>query len=395
MIRRVGTRLKELLTTLLGAGPAEKEAEKPAPEPTTPSALDAGIAHHRTQIEKMRAHLSTYGSAVAALATAVLAGVGWATFTDIAPVPEGREWLVAVAGLAALAALAGSILLVGLFFAAQRRIVFDSDTLPDPGGPWGTAERAAGRRNDLTRREVRAARGPLDDLADEELAADVAAVERRQHRLARSARRYAALAATLDAGTTERAAATQQSERLQAEADRLAGAHRAAGVQAAVRVLETRQRQVFHGGLSRTLAVVVAAGIVGLFVVADYSGGARTLDAAQLACADKLVALADAELAGYSCDARGRLVAPAAPAADGEPSGDAEEPVADVALLDRLAACEAAVTRPAAAPTADRVEGWEARAGLAVALCAGLPVPTAGEDAAAGAAAETEQTTDG
>ncbi|WP_225755280.1 hypothetical protein [Actinotalea sp. Marseille-Q4924] len=359
-----------------------KEADEPAAGATAPSPLEAGIAHNRAQLEKMREHLRTYGSAVGALATAVLAGVGWATLKDIAPVPEGREWLIVVAGVAALAALGGAVLLVGLFFAAQRRIVFDTDTIPDARTPWDATRKEAGRSNDLTHREARAARAPLDDLADEELAADVAAVEGRQYRLARTARRYAAQAATLEAGSSERARATARAEQLQAEADRLADAHRAAAVQAAVRVLETRQRQVFDGRQSRILSLVVVAGIVGLFVVADYSRGARALDAAQLACADKLVALAGAELAGYSCDARGRLVAPASLVAGDGSAADEEEPTADVGMLERLAACEDAVARPAS--TADRVEGWEERAAMAISLCAGLPVQAADDATAAG-----------
>lgn len=388
----IGTRLRGLMDRLLGTPATEKEAgkdaEKPAADPPATSPQEAGIAHQRAQIEKMREHLTKYGSAVAALATAVLTGVGWATLKDIAPVPEGREVLIAVAGASALVALGGSVLLVSLFFAAQRRIVVDTDTIPQVQAPWTAEDKAAGKRNDLTRREARAARGPLDDLADEELAADVAAVERRQYRLARSARRYAALAATLEAGS-ERDDATRRAERLQAEADRLAAAHRAAGVTAAVRVLETRQRRVFHGPWSRGLSIVVAVGIVGLFVVADYSRGARALDAAQLACADKLVALAGAELAGYSCDERGRLVTKDGTPPGGEPPTQTEEPEADVALLDRLAACEESVARPG--PTADRVEGWEDRAAVAIALCAGLPVATASDGAAAEAAETAEE----
>lgn len=354
-------------------GTVEPEEKKPDSQETTPAASPqaAELARLRDQIAKMRDHLAKYGSAVGALATAVLTGVGWATFTDIAPVPEGRGWLTAAAAVAAALALGGAVWLVSLFFAAQRRIVFDTDSLPDPGTTWsGREKRSVRKSQDLTQEEARAAWRPLADLAREEFASDIAALERRQYRLARSARHYAGRAAALDADAPERAPLAARSAALQAESDRIAGAHAFAGVLAAVEVLETRQRKVFRGASSRVSSLVVVAGIVALFVIADYSAGVRALDAARLACSDKLVALAGAELAGYSCDARGRLVEPTASTPD-DPEPD-PGPTADVALLERLATCE--TTAATATSDAPRLEGWEERTAAAIAICAGLPV---------------------
>jgi hypothetical protein len=302
------------------------------------------MARLRESLAVMRDHLSRYGTAVGALAGAVLGGVGWATFTSFWPLPAGQGHLVVAIGLASASSLGGAVLLIRRFFAAQRRIVFSLDDFELDG---------VRRGSDLRGPEAKGARLVLGGMAEEELARTIADLERRRLRLVRSARRHLMAAAAGGPGARRSEA---QARLLTAEASRLAKSIELATVQAAVKVLEIRQRQVFRGWATATLSLLTAAGILTLLLIADYSHGERELEKARSACARDLRVLD-----GYTCDERGVLH---------EPAG---APMADTDVTERLRECVADVGPSLKGASQDVIDA-------AVARCAGFDLPGTSAD---------------
>lgn len=313
---------------------ADKEPVAEAPEPASPAKdISKGM-------ESIRENLRTFGTALGALATAVLAGVGFATFHEIFPLPPGRGLLGVGAALLAAAAVGGTVWLTAAFFAAQRRIVFSPSAL-------SVGEEGPVKAEGLSKHEENIIKAILKEHAAEEGGASLRAVEMRAQRLSRVARRVEAAGA----GEAARAAAITK------ESQRLTEAVSLAAWRAALMVLENRARRVYKGTGTVIALCVAATGIVGLLLLADYSKGQRDLIALRESCAKAVTAGA-----ANACDDFGRQPTP--PPA-----------TADLGILQRLAECtrEAETgTASAAIPAALREE--------AIARCAGLPTPAAGEE---------------
>ena len=290
----------------------------------------------------IREHLRTYGVAVAGLATAVLAGVGWASLTAIAPLPNDLGWLWWPFVAAGLAALVGALLLTRQFFAAQRRIVITPSQVQRKSGK--DAE------NDLTDAERKDVLKVLDAHAREDVAESIGAVELRALRLGRIARKLATKAANLSEadskGIKARATAAQ------GEADRLDARVAVAFMRAAIGLLEDRSSRVFKGGRALGFAVMVVFGISTMLFIGEFSQGERDLVKLRADCAT-----AEKDGSTGFCD-------PFAPEpsshASAEPTSD---PSADTGIIDRLRDCNAATTTAVPGDLLER----------AIAACAGLP----------------------
>lgn len=314
----------------------------------------AGLQQLRDGMEEIRKSLRSYGSAVAALATAVLSGLGYTTLHSLFPVPAGNSWITPVAVIFCAFAVTGSLWLVGKFFAAQRRIVFAPSRLSP--APDTSQDRLASRllttvrarrRSGLSSSERTIVESVLREHANEESAASARALELRALRLARLARR-------LEPGYSDAVGPVQR------EADRLDSALAMATLRASLSVLERRSHQVFSGQGGVRVALLAAAGsVIGLVLISDYSKGQRDLIALRKACAEAKTAGA---LNGCDTVTRAPTGTPTP-----TPSASASVQPAEPAILTRLQTCaEALGPAPVPAPLVER----------ALAACAGLPPVT-------------------
>ena len=233
--------------------PPDEEGEKPKPAGGTAGGAVDPNADSKQLAEGMagiRSLLQRTGTAIGAAATAILVGLGWAELHESFPIPENVGWgskvLLAVS---LVAAVVGSAWLAARFFTSQRRILVASDL---------------SKTKDLGR-EKKFAQRVLDEHAAEEGAASLHALELRALRFDRVARR-------LDKPEDD-----ELRKRLTAEAARLCAVVGITLSRAAATVLEARARTVFRSVLTAALLFVAAFGIVGLFVVADYYKGERSL----------------------------------------------------------------------------------------------------------------------
>lgn len=342
------TRIVNAVESVFGTNDADEDAEEDAPSPNAAlrTLAEAESTETRAQMEKIRENLRSYGSAVGALATAVLAGVGWVAFANLAPLPYGFEWMWWVVGVLGVVAILAALDLTRLFFSAQRRIVFAPSTVKPAGNDSD---------NDLSTSERALVRGILDQHAGEELAESIAALEYRALRLGRIARSSAERAgngAAADPGMLAR------SSRASAEAERLDMVVGRASLRAALELLEERSRNVFKGGPTWWRGALVGVCVVGLLGLGEWSEGQRALVDLRSKCAT-------AQTAG-AADACETVSAP--PAAD---EGDDDAEPADTSVMTRLGACEDALAQiPATTPPMSRTTR-----DAAVAQCAGLPVP--------------------
>jgi hypothetical protein len=204
----------------------------------------------------LRQLLQRTATALGVAAGAVLTGLTYARLHEIFPIPQNvPEWTRWLALLGMIAAVVGSALLAGRFFAAQRRILIGAD-LSGKG---------------LGFRDKRAASRILKEHAGEEQADSLLAVEQRALRLERIARR-------LTAAKAGRAGAVKK------EADRLYAFVGIALVRAAASILENRTRRAFLGVFT-VFAFLLAAGGIGVaFGMADYYKGQRDLADARAKC---------------------------------------------------------------------------------------------------------------
>ena len=368
-LRELGA-VQQLVSFLTGAEePSKETAEtKPAEDPPkapAPAGVDrmADVKRLRSEMSKIRDYLRGYGTALAALATTVLTGLTWATLHVIFPVPAGQPWVapgvIAFAGAAGL----GSVWLVTRFFAAQRRVLY---TPSEVGHPEREAAHeahdvrqilltATRPRSGLKPREAQAVRRILDEHAAEQQAASFRALEMRSLRLARIARRPAP-----DAAGKKLALAAQT------ESDRITEVMEVAGARATLSLLEDRASNVVGGGRSYLALGMAATGIVGLFLLADYSKGERDLIALRKACAEAVEAGAE-----NACDP---VDGPAPTPTTTPTPTPSSVPTADLGVVQRLEECaaELAPDQPNRSVTVppSLVE-------RAVAACAGLPAPPA------------------
>jgi hypothetical protein len=248
---------------------------KPASAAAAAVDLDADAKQLADGMAAIRSLLQRTATAIGAVATAVIGGLGYAQLHNAFPIPQtagpGSKTLL---GASLIAAIAGSAWLAGRFFSAQRRILLATE--PEPAAVTGTWDRikrwVAGRRQDPTAAEQVLVRAVLDEHAAEEVAASLYMVELRALRLGRLSRRLA---------TTDE----QRSSALALEAKRLEGTVSIALTRAAATLLEDRARRVFRGWPTVLALTIAAAGLVGLFATVDYYKGQRTLFEMREKCA--------------------------------------------------------------------------------------------------------------
>lgn len=232
-------KVDQLLDQLLG-----KQVEKPKPEPEPKPSADAvrekAIADAMDEIRKL---LQRTGAAFGAGATLLLAGLGYAQLHEVFPLPAHNHWRTAfAAGIGALLAVAGAVLLAGVFFRAQRRILITP----------------AEKDDDFQKPDQKIKDEIYARVAVEENAPSLDALELRARRFERMA------LVTSDKGLRVE---------LETEAARVTRAYRWAMVFSAARVLERRSRDAFKS--STIWAGMAALGIVLAFGAADYSKGER------------------------------------------------------------------------------------------------------------------------
>jgi Tuberculosis necrotizing toxin len=248
----------------LGGAPSDTETTPPPPAQDTKQTVGQ-VSDLRNGMKEMRAWLRSFGGALGAGATVILAGLGYTQVHKIFPLPaDSPDRLFAFAILSSFFALAGAALATGRFFGAQRRVGISTEPEKDKKvDPLRTKHERAIRTKVFT------------DAAAEEDAFDLRAVELRALRLRRIAQR------TLD---DERKAA------LSAEADRLMERVGTGVVSAAARVLEWRSDRAVSGLLTWLAVLMSIVGIIGLFGLADWSDGQRQLVALRKSCADAVKA---------------------------------------------------------------------------------------------------------
>ncbi|MDF1487242.1 hypothetical protein [Tessaracoccus caeni] len=225
----------------------------------------------RQSIQAIRDDLGKFGTGLGIGSSIFLGGTAVLNFDSLFPLPQGWPWWVALV-MIFVAAAAGSVLLTRRFFVARRRVVIDTMDYGDEESLDGLSERKGG----LSDEERLLVRRRFDELAHEEGARNVVAVERRGERLIRIAS-----AAALRGDEQIATWAKSEGERL------LAGVSQASA-EAGLKVIERRSAQVYKGVGTGVLAVVTALGVVGGFVLADFSKGEREKAESWVACQQEL-----------------------------------------------------------------------------------------------------------
>ncbi len=267
--------------------------DTPAPSPETGDGSAAYVKRLREGMKAIREHLRRMAAALAAGATAVLAGLGYTQIHQLFPLPEdlgtthpfgearwftlwghelppswllsisGKTWLELVALFGAVAAPVGAAWLAGRFFGAQRRI------------PISAAEGLGGHPSP---EETTLADRVLAEYARTEEAESLRALDLRSIRFRHIAR-----------GLRE-----DRRKKYEAEATRIDSVLERAMVEAAAEVLERRAEKAFRGGGTLFALALAGAGIVALFGAADVSKGHRDLIELRQKCGEALEKSPDA-----------------------------------------------------------------------------------------------------
>jgi hypothetical protein len=239
-------------------------------------------------MQAIRDHLRAVASGIGLGLGALLTGLGYTQVHKLFPLPAGHSYLAVAAVLCSVAALVGAAALVGLFYAAQRRIPVSTDV--------DEATKSGRSPNGLTRDECSRRNGVFDQDARDEGAETLKALELRAYRLARIGRRVGG-----DRGT----ALIEESDRLlRAVDDALDGG--------AAAVLERRAEQAFKSTGTWVRVVLTIAGIIGIFGLADWAQGQRDLVSLGKECGEAKAPIA-------ACDRFGGGAPPAAAAAAATP----------------------------------------------------------------------------
>lgn len=231
-------------------------AEKPKAPAEPSSSADDEAADLREALQKIRDLLQKFGAALGAGAAAIMAGLGYTQLHKIFPLPAHWSWLYLLLALAASAsALGGAAWLAARFFAAQRRIVIDTEWEDDP----------------FTNAERKVIRPAVKDTAAEHEARTLLDLELRAQRFSRIARRV-----------NDKA----EKEQFERQAEQLTGAIRLSLLRAVVRVLEHRANDAFRGRDTKVAMALTIAGIISVFGLADWSQGKRDLIGLRKSCAE-------------------------------------------------------------------------------------------------------------
>jgi hypothetical protein len=325
-------------------------AKAPDPKSSDPkppgSATDKGAiatpddpAHVKDSMAELRKLLQRTATAIGVVATAVIGGLVY--LKEIFPIPQTVPfqdwvWILLVAALVA-AAIGGAAWVMARFFLAQRQILVT--TVPD--GVEG-----------LSDEDKLIAWSVFNEHAAEENADSLFDLDRRRLRLERIG---------TSSGPTSVAAK---------EASRLGEAVTIALALASASILEDRTRGAFQSRHTLIPFVLAVVGIVGLFAIADYHEGERSLSDLRTKCAKAEAADVPDACAPFESAAqrRDRSVAAAAAkaAATNEKAQATTNPTAaQKALLARIALCTRQI---AGAETLRSLDGV-AKA-QAIALCA-------------------------
>ena len=353
-----------IASSLKRLAPQKEEEPKQEPKEEEPRPVDELVAG----IASIRSDLAAFGTGVGLVSGGLTTAAVLATLDTLFPIPASWQALLWLAvGLLLLAAL-GSALLTRRYFAARRRIVVETRALSpflehdirNAGfRDWANLDRPGPERIFLT--------APLDDYAHAELAPDIRTLELRIARLDRIAARFAAEKNEESAKIASR------------ESARLSAGITLAVTGGAVSLIEYRSADVYKGWKTVALAMCVAVGVGGLFLLSDWSAGERDRVTQYLACAkdSKSVALCT------QLDPR-RLPEPSAigypktppPPLPSDSSGASSTPRADKVLTD-LSSCASVLPEdPARVPSDLRKQALAACAGLPASDPAPSPTPT-------------------
>lgn len=247
-------------------------------------------------MQAIRDHLRAVGSGIGVGLGALLTGLGYTQIHKLFPLPAGHGYFAVLAFACSAAALIGAAILVGRFYAAQRRVPVSTDRDRPPPQAWLVKLLlmvvASNRSPDgLTSDECARRDRVYDQSARDEGAHTLKALELRAYRMARIGRKV---------GDERGAGLVKESERLLDAVDEALG-------QGAAAVLERRAEQAFSGWFTRIPALLTIAGIIGIFGLADWSQGQRELVAVGKQCGEAKAAIA-------ACGRFGATTAPSVPA---------------------------------------------------------------------------------
>lgn len=237
-------------------------AEKPGestPKATATGAVDPSAGSEKLDegMAAVRSLLQRTGAGLAAAATAIFAGLGWAELHEVFPVPANVGLASKVVLVAAVvAAVGGAAWLAAIFLYAQRRVLMTTD--PDDWTGLNDEDKAK-------------AENVLKQHGREEGSKNLEGVELRALRLDRVARR---LSSETDPSASE----------VQREADRLFAFVSIALHRAAATVLENRSRRAFGSFWTAVALAAAAGGTVTMFAIADYYEGQRELSTLVTSC---------------------------------------------------------------------------------------------------------------
>lgn len=333
--------------------PKSKPEAESEPDPTSVAGLVAALA-------TIRSDLATFGTGVGLVSSGLTTAAVLATLESVFPLPASHHRLLfsVVAALLFMAAL-GSAALTRRYFAARRRIVIETSVI-DPYAKRdirnaGFTTRYRVLSSPRSFHEIVFLERPLKAIAAAESAANIRSLDARIARLERVAARAEGL-------PNEPLAKLARGE-----AARLHNEIELATLQGATSLLEFRSAAVYKGNLTVVLAMVVAVGVAGLFVVADWSKGERDRVPAFLTCQKDAAATGTALTVCSELDPRRSSPAPAPSAsADASPTPAPSSPEPG-AVVSRLSSCATITDDPTAVPRRLRE--------AALASCAGLPLP--------------------
>jgi hypothetical protein len=262
--------------------PKKKTAEPDAPQ--DPDGEDPVIKGIQADMEAMRDHLRRVGTALGVAGGALLGGLGYAQVHKLFPIPiDSSRWILIGAIAAAAAALVGAAWLAGRFYGAQRRIPVRTEE-DEPQLKWLRKWRRT--PSGLWPGESEIRHRIYDETARDDSATSLKALELRQLRFERLARR----------------AKGKRETKLKDDSERIKGIVSRTLFQAAAAILERRAHQAFSGWLTRFAFLLTIAGIIGVFGLADWSQGQRDLVALGKQCGEAKTPIAACKHFGAVAD---------------------------------------------------------------------------------------------